>query len=76
MRAFHNQWNSTQLVHMFFVHSKNPLIAMVLDKRRHISELELITVLKSRLTVSNDKGIENFIIPTLKFNADSTKLID
>ena len=45
-------------------------MAMVFDKRRHIRELGLKRVLKSRQTVSRGKCIRNFVTPTLNFDAE------
>lgn len=60
----------------FFAHPENLLLVIVFDKRKHIRELGLKRVLKARQRVSKGKNIQNFITPTLNFNArDYTELI-
>ena len=53
----------------FFTDWEKLLVATVFDKRRHIRNVGLRSVLKVRQTVPKFKGIRSFIISTLKCDA-------
>ena len=61
----------------FFAHPENILLCMVTDHREHIRELGLRRILKARSQNSGGKGVRQFIVPDLNFNAeDYFDLID
>jgi len=54
----------------FFAHPENLLLSMVLDDRPQVRELGLRRVLKSKTTSAKGKGIRNFLVPTINFDAN------
>ena len=55
----------------FFAHLENLLLSMVMDDRPQVRELGLRRILKSKTTSAKGKGISNFLVPTINFDANA-----
>lgn len=55
----------------FFAHPENLLLSMVMDDRKHIRELGLRRIIKSRQRSAKEKSIRSFFPPKLNFDAEN-----
>ncbi|GBL88538.1 hypothetical protein AVEN_159120-1 [Araneus ventricosus] len=53
----------------FFAHTENVLLAILVDEREHIRELDYRRILKARQIVPKKKTVRNFVPPKINFQA-------